>query len=196
MAHDALEDGNHNKYGDRPLEGKNKESKNDLGIKTGIEPGNENHVNHGAYAYMDLEGENKHEKNAYHNEEPNPDMSLDYYYNSKDRVTISSKHIDNAKSHVDSENSTSTELSYECLIETDTMNGKTRVQRTLSNMKETLKQRSDDPKRGGKMGTDVKIGEGTKIVEVNHEHRTNIINETNEARTTEFATGFPHSLRP
>ena len=40
------------------------------------------------------------------------------------------------------------------------------------------------------MGTDVKIGEGTKIVEVNHEHRTNIINETNEARTTESATGF------
>ena len=117
-------------------------------------------------------------------------MSLDYYYNSNDRVTISSKHIDNAKSHIDSENNTNTELSYECLIETDTMSGKTRVQRTLSNMKETLKQRSDDPKRGGKMGTDVKIGEGTKIVEVNHEHRTNIINETNEARTTESATGF------
>ena len=61
-AHDALEDGNHNKYGDMPLEGKNKESQNDLGIETGIEPRNENHVDHGDYAYTDIEGENEHVK--------------------------------------------------------------------------------------------------------------------------------------
>ena len=139
---------------------------------------------------MALEGENKHERNAYRDEEPNPDMSIDYYYNSDDRVTVFPKHLDNAKCHIGSDNKTSTEPSYECLIKTDTMIEKTRVQMTLSSMKEALKQRSDDPKRGGKVGSDVRGAERTKIVEVNHEHRTNIINETNEARTTESATGF------
>ena len=157
QAHDALEDGNLSKDGDMPLEVENKESRNDLGVKEIVnEPRNENYVDHGDYAYMDLEGENKHEKNAYHNEELNPDMSIDYYYNPYDRVTISPKHLDNAKCHIGSENKTSTESSYECLIETDTMIEKTRVQRTLSSMKEPLKQGSDDPKRGGKVGSDVK----------------------------------------
>ena len=121
-AHNALEDGNHSKDGDMPLEGKNKESRNGLGLKQIVnEPRNENHVDYGDYAYMALEGENKQEKNACCDDEPNPDMSIDYYYNSDDRVTISPKHLDIAKCHIGSDNKTSTESSYECLIEIDTI---------------------------------------------------------------------------
>ena len=72
----------------------------------------------------------------------------------------------------------------------DTMIKKTRVQRTPSSMKEALKQGSDDPKRGGKVGSDVRGAERTKIVEANHEHKTNIISETKEARTNESVIGF------
>ena len=81
-------------------------------------------------------------------------MSIDYYYNSNDRVTISPKHLDNAKSHIDLENKTSKELSYECLIKTDKMSEKTGVQRTLSSRKEALKERFDYPKKGWKIGLD------------------------------------------
>ena len=70
--------------------------------------------------------------------------------NSDDRVTVSPKHLDNAKCHIGSENKTSTESSYECLIETDTVIEKTRAQRTLSSMEEVLQQGSDDPRRGGR----------------------------------------------
>ena len=117
-------------------------------------------------------------------------MSIDYHYNSNNRVTIPSKHLDNAKSHIDLENKTNTELSYECLIKTDTMSEKTRIQTTLSSRKEASKERSDDPKRGGKVGSDVKIAEGTKIGEINHKDRTNIITESKEARTTESVTSL------
>ena len=40
------------------------------------------------------------------------------------------------------------------------------------------------------MGSDVGIDEGARIMEVNHEHRTNIIINDYEARTTASAKGF------
>ena len=72
-------------------------------------------------------------------------MSIDYYYNSIDRVTISPKHLDKAKSHIDLENKTNAELSYECLIKTDKMSENAGVQWALSSRKEASKERSDDP---------------------------------------------------
>ena len=55
------------------------------------------------------------------------------------------------------------------------MSEKTRIQTTVSSRKEASKERSDNPKRGGKVGSDVKIAEGTKIGEIIHEDRTDII---------------------
>ena len=45
------------------------------------------------------------------------------------------------------------------------------------------------------MGSDVGIGERTKIVEINHEHRTNIMIDNYEARTTTSVTGFSAFFR-
>ena len=43
------------------LEGKNKDCINDLGVKSGIDPRDEFHVNHEDYTYMNLKDEDKHE---------------------------------------------------------------------------------------------------------------------------------------
>ena len=59
--HDALDDENHNKHGDIPSEGDNKESQNDLGTEIGTELRNGNHVDRGDYAYTNIEVESTKE---------------------------------------------------------------------------------------------------------------------------------------
>ena len=173
QASNVLETDGYNGYPELNSDRQNKRNKHEIdqasdALKVGYDD----------YANMALKVETTHERNAYLNEEPNLDMSIISYYSSDDRITVPFKNLDDADYFIGSNNKTSAESTYECLIETDTVIEKTRAQRTLSSMKEVLKQRSDDQRRGRRVGSDVRGAESTEIMRVNHEHKKNIINET------------------
>ena len=173
QASNVLETDGYNGYPELNSDRQNKRNKHEIdqasdALKVGYDD----------YANMALKVETTHERNAYLNEEPNLDMSIISYYSSDDRITVPFKNLDDADYFIGSNNKTSAESTYECLIETDTVIEKTRAQRTLSSMIEVLKQGSDDQRRGRRVGSDVRGAESTKIMKVNHEHRKNIINET------------------
>ena len=52
------------------------------------------------------------------------------------------------------------------------------MQRILSSTNEPPQQRSDDPRRGGRVGSDVKEAWSTEIIEISHNHEQDDIIET------------------
>ena len=148
---------------------------------------------------MALEVETMHERNAYLDEEPNLDMSIISYYSSDDRITVPFKNLDDADYFIGSDNKTSAESTYECSIETDTVIKKTKAQRALSSMEEVLQQESDDPRRGGRVGSDARGAESTEIIKINHEHgkssSTKLRHRIMQPGLTSPGQSFPHSLR-
>ena len=92
------------------------------------------------------------------------------------RITDPIEYLDDATYFVISDNNIDTSLASEC-FDTDMLIKKAKMQRTLSSANETPQQRSDDPRRGGRVGFDVREAWSMETIGINHDHEQNDIFE-------------------
>ena len=84
---------------------------------------------------------------------------------SNDTITAPNEYQDDANYFGTSDNRITTDPASECLIDANILINKSKVQRTLSSTNKIIQRRSDDPRRGGRVRSDVITAQSTGAIE-------------------------------
>ena len=159
-ANNVLENGNHDEHVDMTPEIQNRQIIHESKPRRVYNKlKNESHIIHDEYADMTSEVQTKNDTKADFDEKVSElninSMNTVSNNSSNDRTADPNEYLDDVNYFVISDNRIDTSPASECFIDTDMLIKKTKMQRTLFSANETPQQRSDDPRRGGRVGSDV-----------------------------------------